>query len=646
MSVDAGRTLRLLLAPGREPADRLGLTSSALRALARQDPPELARFAEALSGDERALVRLLRRLPPSRRAACSGATVATRAGCGDVPEGVLDVLPRAAREAEARRMAERGRRRGAGWSAVLEAVAYLPPAEAEAELWAATRSAEERERARGYRLLFRNAALAGAPSVVTDRLARCGRLRDEPESVREAALAAIAGIDPSLLTAQAAPHLERLTTDALHAPGHRPGSCSGLRTLARGLLRSAFGDDEGVRDAAGGELTAWALRTLERLPATSLWHGTVVPPPGREREGFEMLRPGLEASARQGTFTEVLLLASRLGRRAHAVRGLQDLLRQAIHEGDRDTADRAAWLWLSDLRVRDERLADLLASDVSCVTLPSVSRIVASRRTDLLDLVLGDTPPYGRFLPEGSHWLPPVGPASRRWLPRQQAAAARLLARVAAGVGVPYAVRARAVVWAAWLPGVGAELLSHHAGRGDTDALVALARTERPDEQLPLLLARVGWPHGVSVLLAVRRASRYVPPSRLPEALRPLLLDVSSAVETARTVAAVLPAEEAAALLNEAYRAFRKPATEAVCLALSTGLLDREAAWSTLEAAAAGWPEQRVALLRLRPPHVPERHRPRFARLIAALGDTDDPDVASYACAAMGEWSRWVTPEV
>ncbi|WP_058041063.1 hypothetical protein [Streptomyces roseifaciens] len=659
MTADPGRTVRLLLAPPRDPAERLGLTLSALRTLVRRDPPELAVFAQAVSHDERALARLLRRLPPSRRAACLDTAMAGRGTEASLPpERVLASLPRARREAEARRMADRARRHGGQWRTVLECVAHLPPAEAGEELWAATRDPAERDRAEGYRLLFLNAARSGDPSVVTDRLARCTRLREEPELVRGRALYAIAAIPSSLFADEAAPHLERLAADALEAPDCSWDSRYALGGLAVSLLRDVDVEVEvdvtGFGDGAGrGALKGWALRTLERLPDTAPPRPFAVRH-GREQEAFEALRPELEARAQAADFTAVLTLASCLGERAYAVQGLQDLLWRAVRDGDQDTAGKAAVLWLRDPRTHDERLVALLTLDASFATLPSIGRTLTYRRTDLLDLVLGDTPPYGRLLPEGDPWLPPVGRAARRWLPRQQAVAARALARIADDTRLPDRLRARAVALAAWLPGNWTGILQRHTASGDTEvaeaALAALARTERPGEHLSTLLAHAGGNRSRIAMAAARRAGRHVPPSLLAGALRPLLLAggdtrVTGREEAARIAAALLPVRDAAVLLRDAYALPLHQDVRAVCLALTTGLLACEEAWETVESAAAGRREDQVAVLGVRAPDVPERHRHRYARLVAALCRTGDREVVLHGYRALAEWSGWIGPE-
>ncbi len=401
---DAGRTIRLLLAPERGTAHLHLFTTPVLRTLVRHDPPELTDLARALATDERALTRLLRRMAPSRRAACYDTATAGRAtGHAVLSEDLLEALPRTRREAEARRMAAQAREYGGSWQRVLAAVAFLPVAEARPELLAATRRSAPEDRAHAYQLLLRNAARTREPAVVTALLANdLGRLRNEQDPVRSPALTTLARLRPSLFTDAAAPHLEQIATDALEARDLSWNGVSALLDLAEAVLREHAGTGE-------KELTGWALRTITRLSATSRPRLAGLRR-GQERDVVAALLPSVEAAAARADHAPALDLARTLGRRAHALPELQDLLWRAIRDGDDRTASQAVWLWLDDPKTRDDRLLELLALDVSFATHALVLRTLTSRRTDLLDVVLGDTPPYGRLLPENSHWLPLVGP--------------------------------------------------------------------------------------------------------------------------------------------------------------------------------------------------------------------------------------------
>ncbi|MCA6091132.1 hypothetical protein LE181_02970 [Streptomyces sp. SCA3-4] len=642
-AADPGGTLRLLVAPGREDGDLHRLKPSVLRVLVRHRPPGFDAFGRAMGRDERALVRLLKAMAPSRRAEFYDVAMNGRSmGHAALSHGILDVLPRARREAEARRMAGQAREYGGSRQSVLSAMAYLPVAEARPELLAATRRSEPTERAYAYKLLVRNAALARDPAALTELLAGLDRLRNEQQPVRSAFLAALADVRPTLFAQEAAPHLERLTTDTVEARDFSWPESHALRTLARGVLREQT-------DAGDDELTGWALRTVARLQGAAPSREDLRP--GQEHDVFAALRPSLEAAADRADFTETLRLAATLRELGHGIPGLQALLRRAIEHGTPDDGRRAVDHWLDDPRTRDDRLTELLALEPSAATLSRVQWMLVCRRTDLLDTVLGDTPPYGRFLIEGSHVLPPVCRDARYWLPRQQAAAVRLLERAAGDDNLTMHERVQAVRMAAWLPGHGTGLLLRYADDGNVPlaeaALAALARTEGPGRHLRLLLSHAGGDRARVAVPAASRASRFVAPSALAGELRGLLtstsgVKVTSRKEAARLAATALPAPQAVALLTEACtRPGQHHDVQAACVAFTKGLLAHEEAWGLLETAAAGRRELRMTVLASRPGDLPERHRRRYAALVRAVCDTDDPEVARDAYAALGTWSPW-----
>ncbi|KAA6212911.1 hypothetical protein CP973_26685 [Streptomyces albofaciens JCM 4342] len=658
VAADPGRTLRLLLEPGRDAARTVRFGPSTLRRLVRADPPELIGMGRALRNDEAALAGLLRALPPARRAAFHD-SVTAGLGTGRVPPcaPVLDALPRARREAEARRAVALLREDGAHRSAVLEAVAYLPVAEARADLLAATRRPAAEDRAAAYPLLIHNAARSGDPDAVTALLADgLTRLRNEQDPVRRAALDALAGVRPALFTDAAADALERLATDTGEARDTSPASRDALVRLAVSLLRE---------HAATGqrELTGWALRTLARLAGradTGLGRLDRDLRPGQEHQVFAALRPWLEARAERADHDPVVALASSLGRRAHGVPGLQELLRRAVRTGDDRAVRAAVGPWLEPPGTRDARLAEILDLDASAAVLPPVLDLITRHRTDLLHLVLG-APPYGRFLTPGTHWTPPVTGRAHRWTARQQDAAARLLERAADDPRLRPDERAAAITDAARLPGRGAALVRRCVTHPDVPlaeaALAALARTGRPDEALPELLAHAGGDRARVAVYAAGVAARYAAPSRLAAALRAVLVPggaapgrgaagaqpkVTSRKEAARLAAARLPVPDAAELLVRAYHQPEQHRdVRAACATAATGLLADERAWGLLSEAARGPRGDRQAVLRVRPLDLPEQHRARYAGLVRAVCETDDAELAGEAYRALGAWSRW-----
>jgi hypothetical protein len=521
-----GRTIALVIAPDRSTAPARGLFSrSALGRLARAGTPELADLGRAWRDTPDSLVLLLRALPPSRREAFYDTVTAGQdLSRSSLADAVLDALPRWRAQAEARRMAAQADERGASWDAALAPVAYLPVTEARPRLLAATRRPAAEDRAVAYPLLVRNAARSGEAAAVAVLLEDLQRLRNEQEPVRGPALDTLAKVPPSLFADADTALLDRIAVDAIEARDSSYRTRRALSDLALAVLRE--------HAVGGGQpLVAWALTTLTRLSGhtggADLGRLHTMLRRGQEFQVFDALRPWLDAGAKKADHSLALSLARALGRRAHHMPQLQELLWQAFRSGGVTTARQAVDLWLDDPSARDARVARVLDVDRSAAVLAPVLRVLTRRRTDLLDIVLGDTPPYGRFLVADSRWLPPVAD-SARWLPRQQAAAARLLARAADDASLPKHTRAAHIRAAATIPAHGADIARRYAGSPDTvlaeAALGALAWTDRPADALPLLLAHAGHDRARVALYATTRVSRFVAPTELERELRAVLL--------------------------------------------------------------------------------------------------------------------------
>ncbi|BBA98441.1 hypothetical protein RVR_4626 [Actinacidiphila reveromycinica] len=651
-----GRTIRLITASGRGAPPAPGLLSrTALARVARHAPPELADLGRAWSHSQGALADLLRALPPSRREACYDAATAGRdMSRAELSDALLDVLPRSRARTEARRMAQQLERGGAAWNVVLSAVAHLPVAEARPRLLAAVRRPAAEDRAQAYPMLVANAARSHRPAAVAELIDELGRLRNEQEPVRTPALAALAQVPPWLFAGADAAALDRIATDAVEARDSSYGTRHALSRLAVALLRE--------HAVGGGEpLVAFALRTLGRLSGgtggADLGRLDTVLRRGQEAEVLKVLRPWLESGADRADHSLTLVLAHALGRRARGLPELQELLWRAVRFGNDVTVRGAVALWLDDPGTRDERAVRVLEVEPSAAVLDPVLRVLTRRRTDLLDMLLSDRPPYGRFLTSGTRWLPPTD-AADRWLPRQQADAARLLRRAAGDASLPRHRRAHHIRAAAALPDAGLDLVRRHLDATDTvlaeAALGALAWTDRPAEALPILLAHAADDRARGALYAAGRVARFVPPSRLEALLRAALLPaadgtpppaakVTSRKEMVRLAATRLPVGTAAAIVAAAYRLDgQHPDVRAACVPLAAGrLLRAPAAWDLLEQAAGGTPATAAAVLRTMPFELAEPERARYARLVARVRDSADPETADAATARLGAWAPW-----
>lgn len=645
---DPQRVLRLLLTPAW--SDTVGirtLSPAALRRLARSDTPELVAYGRTLA-PHGTLPPLLKALPPARRRSFRAAVEEGRGvGHATVDEAVLEALPRSCVAAEARKAAAVARERDAHWSVVLRAEAFLPVAEVRERLVEATRRPVAEERATAWPLLIRNAARSADPAAVTAVLQDMGRLRSEQDPVRSAALRALADTPAGLFTADAEPGLDRVAVDAVEARDSSPDTRRLLSGLALAVLRE---------HAAGGawELVNWALRTLVRISGhtggADLGRLDRTLRRGQEHQVYEALRPWIEAGAEKADYSLAFALARAVGRRAAGMTELQDLLWQAVRYGNDATVRAAVALWLEPPATRDERVARILAHDPSAAVLVPVRRIVARRRTDLLDLLLADTPPYGRFLTKDTPWSVPVDRDVRRWVPRQQLAVLRQLATQIEDSGLPLQRRAGAVAQAALVPDGGADLVRRWTGVLNVvlaeAALGALVRTDRPADTVSELLAHAGGERARVAMYAATRASRYARPSRLAVQLAELLrtpdAKVTSRKEAVRLAAARLPLPQAAGLFSETYaRPGCHRDVRAACVAFAGPLLGREEVWELLGDAAGAEPVLRRAVLRVGPLDLPEPHRERYAGLVLAVSATEDPETAPLALDALARWAAW-----
>ncbi|WP_028815535.1 hypothetical protein [Streptomyces flavidovirens] len=652
-AADPAGAVRLLLGPGEYAIRRSGaLRRSVLCRLARNAPREavveLGRAMGQYTGD---VARLAMALPPAERGPF-WASVAQGQGegrFGTVDAVLLDSLPRGYAARQARRMVDRARERGERWDTVLLAESYLPVAEARHRLVEATRRPTAGERAQAWPLLIRNAGRSGDPAAVTAVLVEMARLRNEQEPVRAPAVSALAATPAALFTDDAAPHLERVATDAVEARDSSPGVRQDLSRLALAVLREHAASGRGA-------LTQWALDTLARLVGSTggadLGRLDHVLPRGQEHQVFEALRPWLDAGAKKADYRLAFALTRALGKRAAAMPELQELLGRAVRSDDNRTARTAIALWLDPPAGRDERVERLLRHEPSAAVLDPVLRVLTARRTDLLDQVLGDTPPYGRFLAKDSPWTVPVGPDVRRWVPRQQRAVAAQLERVAWDEELPLYARAAAVARSAHLPGAGLDAVRRWTRAGDVvlaeAALAALAWTDRPAGALAELLSHAGGDRARVAVYAATRASRYVRPSRLGALLRGLVTPgegaakITSRKEAVRLAATRLPQAGAAGLLADAYAMpGQHRDVRATCVAFAAPLLGDDRVLRMLQDAAAGETAVRTAVLRVQPMDLPEPHRPRYARLVQEVCATEDDELAGLALRALAGWVPW-----
>jgi hypothetical protein len=633
---DPAALLRVLLDPRRPGGLPGGRTL--WRALLGAGDDELVAFGRALGAHQ--LVRFLRVLPPSRRAAVYDGVVGERdLTLSQVPVAALDELPAAARAAAAERLL--GLRRVADdASRRLEVTARLPWARARETLWEATRRSTAEERAEGYRHLIRAAAVSRDPAVVADLLGMLNRLTNDQDPVRQAAFGALAEVPPSLFRPDVAPAVLTLMTEAVQARDCSWMTQSSVRTLISRLLRHGALTRQPVLVEIG---LAALTRLGDKRPSLELYGLDRDLPRGGEHQVFEALRPRIEADARLGRFEVALALAYGLDRRAWHMPDLQRLLDQARHAADDHVVQAAIGLWLYPPATRDERIGQVFAADRSTITIPRVRDGIAFRRTDLLDDVFGKSL-HGRFLKRGVRFVPLFTGCFARWLPRQCEAYAAQLAKAADKRGKQTWERVNAVRRLGALPGT-VERLRGYVTDPEVAvaeaALAALAWTDEPAGVLDDLMAHADTDRARVAIYAVTRCARFVPPAQLGEALRPALVSpkVTSRKEAVRLLAEHRAPGAAATLASVWHQPDQhRDVRRAVVSAARWCLPD---VWPLLEAAATAGYAVATAVLDLDPRSLAPVHRARYASLIRTVADDANSDLARRGLAVLAGWARW-----
>ncbi|MGW1274919.1 hypothetical protein ACWD5A_40785, partial [Streptomyces sp. NPDC002491] len=460
VTADADRVIRWITSPDRreqryEPIPPSGVLHRLVRAAAPSSLAALGRHWLIRGSHFPALVKAI---APGRRPAFIDA-VAAEPGGVDPALSVLGLLPRERRLAEVRR-ARAGFDGTDYWFEELDILAHGPIDDARPALLAGIGRFDADDRATAWPLFVNCAARDGGREAITELLSTAARrLRNERDPVRAEALGALAWTHPRLFGSGDAPLLDAIATGALEARDTSAETLSALRTLAvRVLVEHAPAQTSDLRD--------WALGALEGItgrvgvPDFGPLHRTLRR--GQEHQVFEALRPWLDAGAGRADHRLLLGLATALGPRARRMPEVQERLAAALERGDDATFRTAAETWLAAPETRGERVARIVALEPSSVVLPSVLRVLARQRTDLLDTLLGAAPPYGRFLTDGARRpLPDLGD-SDRWLPRQQRRAVGLVEEAVADDSLPLDERAALIRAAAPVPEFGRALALAH----------------------------------------------------------------------------------------------------------------------------------------------------------------------------------------
>ncbi|MFI0444198.1 hypothetical protein [Actinomadura sp. 6N118] len=646
LDADRDRMMRLLLSePHRDQLVNLLRTPSIRRRMTKLGENDLAAVAHAVRADERVLRLLVEEFPPSRREQVFELVMTgVDRGAMELNTELLDVLPAAARVREARRMLEL-RRVAHTPARYWEIASYLPYDEAFPILKALTERQDADERATGYRLLIGCAGRARDPDVLARLFDSLGRLRNEQDPVRSAALHALAAIPPGQIRREHGATFARLTEEALNARDCSYATRDAIARLARLICRQgAMRGDESLV-AEGLELFG---KLTDHLGDAAFGQLDTVLPHGAEHGLVRVLAAQLSEAQRRGDHGLALRLTRSLRRRAHDVPLLQDALEKATDARETAVAKEAIRLWLAPPRARGDRVARLLAREPSAVALASVFAVMATARTDLLDVPLSGNVPPGRFsTPNVVHVPSAESSWPRRWTAGQRVRYLELQHLLAQDEGTPDARRAEAVRNIGAVPGVGADELLPYLTHPDAllrrVALTAAPWISTPQDMLPVLLEHASGDDAHVAVYAAARAARYVPPSALAAQLGPVLTTgkITARKESLR-ILLHNRVPEAMALIEAAWDdpGQHRDVRAAIASAMRARLGD-PVAMRILTEAANGPRDLARQVLGTSPFLIEDRHRPAYGRLVVHVARSTDPEARAAALPALPAWAPW-----
>ncbi|GAB2500396.1 hypothetical protein [Nocardiopsis aegyptia] len=620
--------------------------------------------------DKASVLKVLRAMPPETRQAHIDrfrSTAGARSATALLPYLELLSPEEAAREA----------RRALDWmggfqvrstrtdpNADLDAVAFLPYAEAAPRLEDAASSGDTDRRARGLSRLVEATARTGD----ADRLARVltervERTRAERDPVRRALIRALCGVHPVLMAraglatpdgSDAAPDdgrpLVRLLTAAVEARDCSADTRRALRDLAARVLRHPRTAADPAASGWGLDVYArlmerfgvqglgkwgrpehappwWCLRGRRRQDVAERYLDQVLPP-GREHDLYRRLRPALDAEKARGAHALAVRLAWELGDRAEHLRDLADnyLVPAVLHDPESGTALWAARWYLAHPD-RARRAHGLLDADPATARIPAVWEVLARDAAPaVLERVLDAAEEHRRA--EGRVWVPPIPPrAARAWPDRVRDRVAAHLEALAADSDRTPDERESAIAELGTLPGT-LDRLAPFAASPDVvlreAALRALGRCDAPERALERILEHADGPQSRAAGPALGRCAQRVPPSRLGPVLA-RVLDGPAKITLRKSAARLLEHHRPPGGVGHLARVLAVPGLHRDVRAAVAGSLMRAAdhpeAVRALAAHADGFTdlETQTAVLQVPPRVCPPDRRRQAAAVVSAL---------------------------
>ena len=635
---DAERLVTLLERPRmRDMAGRAGLPRRLLNQIGRFTPAQRIRLARLLGERPELLALLLKVVAPAQREALlAEATAGQELAQRIWPDVLLDSLPRALRRREATRMCTLAPVR-ADPDRVQALSAYLDLAAAELALDPALRAADAALRGPAIARLI---ACAGREGTMTTTLARLApRLKNDQDPVRLQAFTALALVPPAVFMAADADSLRALVVAATEARDTSHATRQQIQQLAFRLIRTHAGVTGDALFQAGLDVLVRLAGQTQSLSLPDLSRGL---PRRTAPEIVAALGPRIAAANAREQPALVIALGTALGRRAHGLTALTALLEPLRDSKPDHIAMQAITLLLSDPRTRDERVRALLAWDGSVIAIHPVLMHLHLRRQAWLDPYLDGTPVSGRFRTGRTIFVLGVASGFHRWLPRQQQAFARLLARAGHDKGQASINRATVIARLARLPiTIVADFDPYLQSREVPvieAALGALAWMDAPADALPVLLEHLDGDRARVAMYALPRVARFIDGATLAAALLDLIAGPGRKVTVRKEALRLLGEHRSAASVPALLAALARPDLHKdVAIAVghaARSLLDDPRALEILASLAAS-PEPDIArsLLDPRPELLPAPARPGYAALV--LGLMRHPDLAIRRAAAL-----------
>lgn len=357
-------------------------------------------------------VQQLRALAPDQRGQWYVAYgLGWRSTEGIIASQLIALLPRAEREAEARRH----------WAlpvlptrTLLRLVyaTFLPWTEADEKLTPFLHSADPKVRTAALSALI--GAVQYQRAHLPDVLNLIRARRNEQDPIRQAMFTALAELQPSMWRAEHLPEVSQIMQDALNAADLSSSTVVAIQTLVMRLLPY---------------YVAWSVE----------WLATFVRDRGTFHYGTQLiehipysarpliaaaLQPVLEAWEQRDRKWFIITTAQVFAhhKRLDDFYGLRLILERLTHQGESPRISEAALsvLWETSRGRTGQLIQTLLKEDPSWITQPIVHRCLHRYRQDLLTPFLGLSAYSGRFATGKTRFVLPVSSGFERWTPHQQ----------------------------------------------------------------------------------------------------------------------------------------------------------------------------------------------------------------------------------